>query len=93
MDELVGGDGWLTRIGADDIERASAMLAELPGAHVEALADRTLQVLVPGMGAADLNEVLVKAGLRVNELMPARRNLESLYLEIMRQDADGEPTE
>jgi ABC-2 type transport system ATP-binding protein len=93
LDELVGGDGWLTRIGVDDIERASAVLAALPVAHVEVLADRTLQVLVPGMGSADLNEVLVKAGLRVNELMPARRTLESTYMEIMRQNKDTKPTE
>ncbi len=93
IDELAGGDGWLTRIGVDDLERASAVLGALPDAQVEVLADRTIEVSVFGMGSADLNQVLVEAGLRVNELAPARRTLESTYMDIMRQNEDTEPTE
>ncbi len=85
LSDLIGGDGGLTRVGVDDIERATEVLQALPAGQVEVLPDRTLQVFVPGMGAADLNEVLITSGLRVHELTPARRTLESTYMDIMRR--------
>jgi len=90
---LLEGTGRKTRVRADDPERARAVLSELPSTRAELAEDGLVEVEAASMDAADINEALVTAGLRVYELSPARRSLESLYIEIMRRsERGGEPT-
>jgi ABC-2 type transport system ATP-binding protein len=72
-----------TRVVVDDVAAALRTLGEtFEGVRAEAAGDRAL--LVAGdVGSAQLNEALVRAGVRVYELAPVRRTLESFYMETI----------
>lgn len=89
---LLGAPARRTRVRADDPQKALAVLSALPSTRAELADDGLVEVASENMDAADLNAALVTAGVRVSELSPARRSLESLYIEIMRRDeAPTEP--
>jgi len=71
-----------TRVGVDDTRKALSVLTELPNLTIAAASDGRIEV-GGEHDAAELNELLVRAGVRVHELTPARRTLESFYLETM----------
>jgi len=80
---LLEGPGPRTRLVVDDAERATQVLGALPGAEVRSAGGGAIEVRAPGLDSANFNETLVRAGVRVSEVSPARRTLESLYIEIM----------
>lgn len=82
---LLGGSDRRTRVRADNPQQALAVLSKLPSTTAELNDDGLIEVASSCLDAADLNEALVQAGVRVFELAPARRSLESLYIEIMRR--------
>ncbi|MCD6360472.1 MAG: ABC transporter ATP-binding protein [Armatimonadetes bacterium] len=87
---LLESSGHKTRVRADNPRRAVAVLSRLPSTQAKLADDGLVEVEAISMNAADINETLVKAGLRVYELAPARKSLETLYIEIVRR-AEHEP--
>ncbi len=82
------------RIVVEDVERALEVLCEKAGVEATAIDERTIEARNDVFDAADINEMLVRAGVRVQELTPMRRSLESFYMQIIRESArrtdDGE---
>ncbi len=76
------------RIEVDDVERAMRVLSAMPG--VEAIAaDGAVSVThADSIGPADVNAALVAAGVRVSALVPERRTLEDVFLELV-EDRDA----
>jgi len=74
-----------TRFVVDDPARALQVLAaaDPPPIEVEAVDERTVEVRAEGRDAAELNALLVRGGVRVSEVTPVRRTLESFYLETV----------
>ena len=72
------------RIDVDDPTRAVSVVTSFPGVTIDGSADgRSLRVaLADGTSAADVNEALVRAGLRVHALEPIRSSLEDIFLEL-----------
>jgi hypothetical protein len=61
--------------------------------QVQRAGDRALKV-IGAVDSADLNEALVGAGVRVREVTPMRRTLESFYMEALRERREpAEPEE
>ena len=84
------------RLEVEDGRAAEAVVAELPGvalrevddaadtqtpAGIEALTSMEV-VLVDGVTPADVNEALVRAGVRVHSIEPVRTSLEDVFLEL-----------
>jgi ABC-2 type transport system ATP-binding protein len=88
---LLAGPGRCTRLRVDDTDRALGVLRAVPSITAQAGGDGIVEVTGAEHDPAELNERLVRAGVRVHELAPARRSLESLYIEIMRasDETDG----
>ncbi|MGZ4125092.1 MAG: ABC transporter ATP-binding protein [Actinomycetota bacterium] len=84
---LRGGERGI-RIEVDDVERAMRVLSAMPG--VEAVAgDGAVSIThSDSMGPADVNAALVSAGVRVSALIPERRTLEDVFLELV-EDRDA----
>lgn len=84
------------RFVVDDAEQALSALREVPRIEAEVVGDRTLEVEGDDLDAADLNELLVREGVRVHEVTPMKRTLESFYMDVMREgsfvDNAGEGT-
>jgi ABC-2 type transport system ATP-binding protein len=73
------------RVEVDDPSRAVRVVTSLPGVAVDGASvdDRSLRIaLADGTSAADVNEVLVRAGMRVHALEPVRSSLEDIFLEL-----------
>ncbi|MGC9317884.1 MAG: ABC transporter ATP-binding protein [Armatimonadota bacterium] len=74
-----------TRMVVDDPARALSALEGVSDLDAEAIDQRTVEATADELTSADLNEMLVKAGVRVYELTPARRSLESFYMKAVRE--------
>jgi hypothetical protein len=73
------------RLDVDDHPRAVAVIAALPGVEpVPSDGDGSLRVrLAEGVAAADVNEALIAAGIRVGALVPERSSLEDVFLHLV----------
>ncbi len=83
------------RFVVDDSRRAQQVLAKAdgPALNAEAVDERTIQVRGDGLDPAELNALLVRGGVRVSEVAPTRRTLESFYLETVNTATEeGEET-
>jgi hypothetical protein len=60
------------------------VLGAVEGVSAEVTDRRTVEARSAWLDSADLNEILMRAGVRVAEITPARRTLESYYLEAVR---------
>lgn len=78
-----------TRLVVDDVPAALRTLGALEGVRAEKTGDRTVVVTGNARDSAQLNEALVRAGVRVYEVAPMRRTLESFYMETIRRDASA----
>lgn len=72
-----------TRLVVDDAQAALNTLEALAGAQTRLTGDHTLEVTGEAE-SADINEALVRAGVRVHELSPVRRTLEGFYMDTVR---------
>jgi ABC-2 type transport system ATP-binding protein len=80
VDELRGRAG--LRVRAQPLDAARALLARHPGVDSVERSDGALAVAAdPGL-AADLNRVLVTAGVAVSELTTHRSSLEDVFFEL-----------
>lgn len=93
--EVLRGGAPGVRLVVDDPERALTVLRGADGVSAEAVDGRTIEARADGLDAAELNETLVRAGVRVSEIVPRRRTLESYYLEAVRTSVtdSGQPPE
>ncbi len=78
-----------TRFVVDDAQRALDVFARMPAVDAELIDDHTLEASAEDREAADLNEALVEGGVRVHEMAPMRRTLESFYMDAIRAWGDG----
>src|SRR5205085_4802100 len=82
-------EGDAVRVEVDDREAARVALHRLPGISAEGVGDGAgpLRVrLADGLVAADVNEALVLAGVRVGSLVPERATLEDVFLSLVEGD-------
>jgi ABC-2 type transport system ATP-binding protein len=82
-------EGDAVRIEVDDRAAARLALHRLPGISAEGSDDGAgaLRVrLADGLFAADVNEALVRAGVRVSSLVPDRATLEDVFLSLVEGD-------
>lgn len=84
----LGGEGVL--IDATPTDRAEHLLREHPEVRTVRQVDGTLRVTVDPTRAAQLNRMLVEAGVDVRELRPIRHSLEEAFLELTRMDRAGD---
>jgi ABC-2 type transport system ATP-binding protein len=85
VDELRGRAG--LRVRAQPLDAARALLARHPGVASVARSDGALAVTAdPGL-AADLNRVLVTAGVAVSELTTAQSSLEDVFFALTEGEA------
>lgn len=82
--EVLQGGPPGVRLVVDDPQRALAVLGAVEGVSAEVVDERTVEARSAWLDSADLNEMLVRAGVRVAEITPTRRTLESYYLEAVR---------
>jgi len=80
VDELRGEQELLVR--AEPQQQAQAVLSSLLGSGAVHRYDETLRVQVDPARAAEVNRVLVEAGIAVSELHSAERALEDLFFEL-----------
>ncbi|MET7280289.1 ABC transporter ATP-binding protein [Kribbella sp. NPDC005582] len=80
VDELRGEQELLVR--AEPQQQAQAVLSSLLGSGAVHRYDETLRVQVDPTRAAEINRVLVEAGIAVSELHSAERALEDLFFEL-----------
>ncbi|MGD9498367.1 MAG: ABC transporter ATP-binding protein [Armatimonadota bacterium] len=88
--EMLAVDGARTRFAVDDPERALELFSRIPSVEVERGAGRFIEARANELDAADLNEVLVKGGVRVYQVLPMRQTLESFYLETVRAGRENQ---
>ncbi len=81
--DLLGGLAPGTRLVVDDVQAALRVLAPIEGVQAEQSADHTLLIAGSEVDTAALNEALVRAGVRVSEITPVRRTLESVYMQTV----------
>ncbi len=81
---LRGGDRGI-RVEVDDLERAMRVVSTLPGVHATATAGALSCTLSDSTAPADVNAALVRAGVRVSALVPERRSLEDVFLELVEE--------
>ena len=80
VSELRGREGLLVR--AKPLEEASYIAARLAGVEEATVVDGALRLVVDPERAAEINDKLVSAGVRVSELRPAEQSLEDVFLEL-----------
>jgi ABC-2 type transport system ATP-binding protein len=80
---VLRGDGRTIRIEVDDVERAMRAVEGLAGVHAAAAPGGLSCALSDSIGPADVNAALVGAGVRVSALVPERRSLEDVFLELV----------
>ena len=83
------GQGIVVR--AEPRARAQEVLARLPFVADVRAVDGAVRVTVAPERAAEINTVLVGAGLAVSELRPAGRSLEEAFFELTGGGENGEP--
>jgi ABC-type multidrug transport system ATPase subunit len=80
VDELRGGESlWLRAEPADEAER---VLRAMRGIEQVARVDGGLRIGADAAAAAEINRILVEAGIAVGELRPERASLEEVFLEL-----------
>jgi ABC-2 type transport system ATP-binding protein len=72
-----------TRLVVDDVPAAVRKLGEVEGVEIEQAGDHSLHV-TGEVDSAELNALLVGAGVRVREVSPIRRTLEGFYMDTVR---------
>jgi ABC-type multidrug transport system ATPase subunit len=82
--ELRGQAGLIVR--ATPADGARRTLERMLGGAAIASVDGTLRLNVDPVQAADINQALVSAGIRVSELRPAERTLEEVFLTLTTQE-------
>jgi ABC-2 type transport system ATP-binding protein len=87
--ELLARSETRVEVTVDDVVSAAAVARELPYVDSVAVTDGSLKVALRGQSAADLNNALVTAGMRVSALAPARSSLEETYLSLMAEQEDA----
>ncbi|MFW5866546.1 MAG: ABC transporter ATP-binding protein, partial [Armatimonadota bacterium] len=85
---ILGGLTPGTRAVVDDVPTALRVLEGIEGADSRQTADHALEI-TGAVESADLNEALVRGGVRVHEISPIRRTLEGFYMDTVR---DRKPT-
>ncbi|MFP4249374.1 MAG: ABC transporter ATP-binding protein [Armatimonadota bacterium] len=75
-----------TRLVVNDVSAAVRVLDDVEGAQVEQAGDHSLHV-TGEVDSAELNALLVGAGVRVREVSPIRRTLEGFYMDTVRDRA------
>ncbi len=78
-----------TRFVVGDSKRALEILGRIAGIDARITGERSIEATGDESDGADLNEALVRGGVRVYEVTPMRRTLESFYMETIR--AGDEP--
>ena len=69
------------------LSEAREILANAPGVESVSTMEGSVRVNLPeGAGTADLVQALESKGIRLDELRKARRSLEEVYLDIVRQE-------
>ena len=87
---MLGGLSPGTRLVVDDVPAALRALEPLEGLSAEHTGDGALLVAGETVDSAAVNEALVRAGVRVSELTPVRRTLESVYMQTVgREPSEG----
>ncbi|MFK4084555.1 ABC transporter ATP-binding protein [Kribbella sp. NPDC020789] len=86
VEELRGEQELLVR--AEPQQQAQAILTSLLGSGTVHRYDETLRVQVDPGRAAEVNRVLVEAGVAVSELHSTERALEDLFFELTTEKAD-----
>lgn len=81
LQEVRGGSGG-TLVRAEPIERAREVVAARWGSGAFSTDGAGLLRIGSAVAAADVNEALVTAGVRVTELRPLDRSLEEVFLEL-----------
>ena len=80
ISELRGAGGLLIR--AEPVDRAVEIIGGLDEVEVVDSTDGTLRVSTNPVNAAELNRILVEAGLAVSELRPLQASLEDVFLQL-----------
>jgi ABC-2 type transport system ATP-binding protein len=71
------------RVEVDDPDLAMRVLARVPGVEASAVGGAISCMLTDSVGTADVNAALVGGGVRVSALVPERRTLEDVFLELV----------
>ena len=80
---VLRGTGRSIRVEVDDVDRAMRVLGGLAGAEATAAPGGLSCALSDSIQPADVNAALVGAGVRVSALVPERRSLEDVFLELV----------
>jgi ABC-type multidrug transport system ATPase subunit len=83
------GDGLIVRV--EPQERAQEILTTLPYVDSIRSVDGAVRATVDPERAAEINRILVNAGLVVSELRPAGRSLEEAFFELTSTNGNGGP--
>jgi len=95
VDRLFNAQSSRLLVRCDDIVHALAIVQDMHGVHVEDSREAGLLTLrLDGASPALINQKLVQKGILVNELVPERASLTSLFHQItaadpVQEDADG----
>ncbi len=91
VEDLLGGRQVRLEVLTDNPQRALQILRDYHGAEDVRSRRRGVEVHCAPQTVADINEVLVGAGLRVFGLIPHRETLEQLYMRLTEED-EATPT-
>jgi ABC-2 type transport system ATP-binding protein len=80
LDDVLGATTGTYRIQPDDLDRALAVLRDVPGVTTAAARDGEVIVTAPTVPASDLVQALVTAHVGVIAANPAHQSLEDAYL-------------
>jgi ABC-2 type transport system ATP-binding protein len=81
VDELLSGSGSI-EIVTNDTEKAGRVVGDLDWASVMRVEDGKLTVKMADGRSAELNRLLVQAGIDVSALFPKKRTLEEIYMKV-----------
>ncbi len=91
VDELLGSGEQRVRAEVDAPARALAIARELDFVRDPTADQHALELTVERRKAAQVNAVLVQAGISVYSLVPERMSLEDLYLRVMEENEHEGP--
>ncbi len=73
-------------VAAAPLDVAERVCRELPGVTAVVVAGERLELTIPPNQVGDLNAALLAAGVRVHELRPIQQSLESVFLELTKEE-------